>query len=388
MAKQKITKKALAAGSDMSDELWDDYWSVVTSFATTWKTSRVLNALPSNISQIAPALSSGGTAEMHYNHSIRELSWLEEHGQCMDNIKVGNSTNPDAGRGAFANRFIPKGGLVAPAPLIHIPDMAVLKMFLPKDTDEPGKVAPDRDGPATFQLILNYCFGHQHSTLVLCPYGLLTAFINHSADKPNTKIQWSKEMRHPQWRDQAIDEWADEYHTGLSLDFVALRDIKEDEEILIDYGSAWQSAWQKHVDEWVPRENYIPAFELNEMSDIEYRTPEDRDYKVDGVAIWCRAWYVNRFVKKSQHDSECRILKKLGDDSYLVQFWEDANDDFERTTTPSPGKIWWDVPSDAFVFADLPYFRDQHQLNTFRYPMMMPDEMFPEVWKNREENSD
>ena len=50
----------------------------------------------------------------------------------MDNIKVGNSTNPDAGRGAFANRFIPQGGLVAPAPLIHIRDYNSFKMFQPK----------------------------------------------------------------------------------------------------------------------------------------------------------------------------------------------------------------------------------------------------------------
>jgi hypothetical protein len=54
---------------------------------------------------------------------------LEENGQCMDNIKDGVSTIPDAGRGAFANRFIPKGGLVAPAPLIHIPDRSIFTMY-------------------------------------------------------------------------------------------------------------------------------------------------------------------------------------------------------------------------------------------------------------------
>jgi hypothetical protein len=109
-------------------------------------------------------------------------------GQCMDNIKVGNSTNPDAGRGAFANRFIPEGGLVAPAPLVHVGNYKAMKVFLPKDIPgKPGKLEPDRDGPFNFQLLMNYCFGHGESTLILCPYGLLTAFINHSHESPNTR---------------------------------------------------------------------------------------------------------------------------------------------------------------------------------------------------------
>ena len=73
----------------------------------------------------------------------------------MDNIKVGESTNPDAGRGAFANRFIPKDGLVSPAPLIHLPDSDILKMFLPIDDPRfPDRVKPDIDGPMTYQLLL------------------------------------------------------------------------------------------------------------------------------------------------------------------------------------------------------------------------------------------
>jgi hypothetical protein len=76
--------------------------------------------------------------------------WLEENGQCMDNIKVGQSKNPNAGRGAFANRFIPKGGLVAPAPLIHIPDSEVLKMYREvTDNNRKGQVNPGIDGPST-----------------------------------------------------------------------------------------------------------------------------------------------------------------------------------------------------------------------------------------------
>ncbi len=73
-------------------------------------------------------MEAGGTAYQDYNSTIRSVALLEQHGQCMDNIKDGVSILPDAGRGARANRFIPKGGLVALAPLIHVPDRYVLKL--------------------------------------------------------------------------------------------------------------------------------------------------------------------------------------------------------------------------------------------------------------------
>jgi hypothetical protein len=366
-----------------SKAFWSEVWNVVKDVASIWEQSRMLNALPSDYSQIGAIMNDGGTARQDFNRSIREISWLEENGQCMDNIKVGQSENPDSGRGAFANRFIPQGGLVAPAPLIHI-DSNVLKMYKPMDADRPGREVPDMDGPQTFQLLLNYCFGHEKSTLLLCPYGLLTAYINHSAENPNAKIEWSKTMRHPEWLDQPIKLWEDEYHTGFQIDFVALRDIQEEEEILIDYGEAWERAWQEHVRNFVPRENYTPAYELNDMEDLVYRTIEDRPYELDAVKLWCNAWYVNRFIKsrfKPFRDMECRILKRLGEDRYVVQVVEYENDDVEGTTTLETKGILWDVPSDAFYLADMGYERDHLQFDAFRHAMMIPDEVFPEVWK-------
>lgn len=298
----------------------------------------------------------------------------------MDNIKLGTSTNPDAGRGAFANRFIPKGGLVAPAPLIHVPNFNSFKMFRPKEVSEIRKILPDRDGPTMFQLLLNYCFGHDESTLLLCPYGLLTGYINHSADKPNARIQWSQNMRHRDWLERPFSEWVGEFHTGLQIDFIALRDIEEDEEIFIDYGTSWEEAWQRHVQEFVPRENYTPAFELNEMDHVDYKTTDEQEYLNAGVYLMCRSWYIEQFVPDIHNDVECRILKNLGDDRYLVQLLEVVFVD-DTYSEVREGKVLWNVPSDAFFFEDLPYTRDHFQLNAFRHAMMIPDDMFPDVWK-------
>jgi hypothetical protein len=217
---------------------------------------------------------------------------------------------------------------------------------------------------------------------LFCPYGLLTGFINHSHENPNTKVVWSKEMRHPEWREQEIEKWVKQYHTGVSIDFVALRDIEEDEEIVIDYGEAWERAWQEHVRTFVPRENYIPAYELNEMEDIEYRTIDDDPYELDGVQLFCQRWYVQKHVKGVKVDPQCQILKKLDEDRYMVQLLTITNKEKKVTTEYTTGGVLWNVPSDAFYFLDMPYMRDHHMFNTFRHPMVLPDDMFPEVWKN------
>jgi hypothetical protein len=48
---------------------------------------------------------------------FRDVSWLQQHGWCIDHIEVGVSTIPHAGRGAFARTPISRGAVVAPAPL-------------------------------------------------------------------------------------------------------------------------------------------------------------------------------------------------------------------------------------------------------------------------------
>jgi hypothetical protein len=377
-------EKRLSASTELkTGDLWSDLWTVVASQSSIWQKSRMFNALPDTYSLLVPIMKAGGTSQQHYNQTIREVSWLEKHGQCLDNIEVGQSENSDAGRGAIANRFIPKGGLVAPAPLIHIPDSNVLKMYeAADDVHDKGKVIPNHDGPSTFQLLLNYCFGHTQSTLLLCPYGMLTSFINHSAEKPNAKMRWSEEMRHPEWRYEPINEWGNEKHAGLSFDFVALRDIDENEEILIDYGKAWEQAWQEHVQNFVPRKNYVPAHELNEMESIVYRTSQERAYQNDKVQLWCRSWYLNRFVRGFQDDAQCRILKQLGKDRYMVQLMSFHSFDYDGITRVDKGEVFWNVPSDAFYFSDIPYTRDHHLFEAFRQSIMIPDELFPDAWKN------
>ena len=61
--------------------------------------------------------------------------------------------------------------MVAPAPLLHVPDRGILKMFADKVDPRTGEEYRDISKPAGQQLLLNYCFGHSSSSMLLCPYG-------------------------------------------------------------------------------------------------------------------------------------------------------------------------------------------------------------------------
>ena len=382
--KEKTGRFIKGTSSHARGDIWTDLWNLFQrDQPKVWTDSRVLNALPNNASIVEQLLQNGGTSQLHLNRSFRDLEWLEEHGQCMDNIRPGISTNKHAGHGAFANRFIPKGGLVAPAPLIHIPLSSILSMYQPILTtfDPDMSMHPDINGPKTYQLILNYCFGHDESTLLLCPYGLYTALINHSSERANARIDWSSEMRHKEWLEQPIPAWGGEHHTGLSFDFVALRDIQEGEEIFIDYGKSWEEAWQDHIRKFVPRKNYVPAFELNkDLESAHFRTYDEGPYERDGVHLYCRYWFFDSAKRHYNGDVRCRILKRLEHDRYMAQLF--TLDDDGNTHKIHHAEILWNVPRNAFYFADIPYTRDHHLFTAFRHPMIIPDEMFPDVWRN------
>lgn len=377
-----------SALESLKQKMFEDLHAFIVSVSEIYqKTSRVLNAIPPNASVVEALLDDGGTALQDFNRSIKDLHWLEENGQCMDNIRVGVSSIPHAGRGAFASRFIPKDGLVSPAPLIHVKNVEMIRTYFDLTRNKKGFFVPDRTGRASFQLILNYCFGHEESTLLLCPYGLLSSLINHSHESPNTKIVWAKEMRHKEWMNQSIARWGDEYHTGLQFDFVATRDIQEGEEVLIDYGKAWQDEWDRHVENFVvpEPESYAPSFILNEEIDnLDLRTEADREYELDNVHLRCHKFYLKKWIAKIKDDPMCRIVRKLRDGTYLVRAgdWEETDDD---QTEFNALTLIWGVPKDAFYFVDMAFSRDHHQPWAFRHAMMIPDEIFPDAWRNIQE---
>ena len=397
------TQESLIKDESFEGELWD----FIVQLRSVWKRTRTMFALPGNssttIKELEELLDFGGSAYQGYNDTVKDKAWMEENGQCMDNIRHGISEIPHAGRGAFANRFIPKGGLVAPAPLIHLPNRSSLIIY--DHMIEPdGSWARNVDSPSHQQLILNYCFGHRDSSLLLCPYGYLNFYFNHNHKNPNAKVVWAdkKRLRHPEWFDMPVSDWGHEFHSGLALEYVALRDIEEGEEVTIDYGIEWESAWQAHVQNFDrPRRGYRPAFELNKIVDLRIPTAfEPIENQFEGVITFCRDYY---FPKDSsftpyQFDSEedldqmadwhytCRVLMRHDDNNYTVEIfhrkrWFGEFDTYERVED-KPEYLLFNVPRDAIFFRDKVYTRDHHQPWAFRHDMRLPDEIFPDIWND------
>jgi SET domain len=224
--------------------------------------------------------------------TIRSLDWLQEHGYCQDHLRPGRSTIRQAGRGAFAARDLPKGTIVGFAPLIHTGEHGRVLFDITYTDDVSGNGGSGGGGSHTtygqeqqqqqqerhaYDLILNYSFGHANSTILLTPYGGMVNYINHSPTKqqpppPSATTSSSSSSRTStvanvriQWPDHELvshkPEWLQKDATflrnvrkkiGLSLEYVALRDIKKGEEVFMDYGHAWEQAWLQHVQQWQP----------------------------------------------------------------------------------------------------------------------------------------
>jgi hypothetical protein len=373
---------------DFEKELWNEL--IIRVRDEIWNDSKILHALPgrnTTLQYLQELVDFGGARYQRYNDTIKNQEWLNENGQCMDSIGDGVSRIPHAGRGAFARRFIPKGGLVAPAPLIHIPYRHILTIYREFIGRENNKWERNVSAPIHQQLLLNYCFGHRESTLLLCPYGLLTFLINHDSKNPNTRVVWSKQHRHAEWLEKPIDEWCGTMHNGLNFDYVALRDIEQGEEITIDYGPEWEEAWQKHVETFdPPRRNYVPAFELNTMIDLKLPTDYEPHQQFEGVLMFCREYYfpnnhgVEPFITVPDHDEDkggddkeeeeqtysekhflCRILKRNdSNNTYIAEvfereeYWIDLTTDVKDSIKDTPALILFDLPRDAFYFKDIP----------------------------------
>ena len=171
----------------------------------------------------------------------RSVEWLEQHGQCIDNLKPGDSTVLQAGMSAFASRLIPRNSVVAPVPVIPLGRYHLdIVESAPSDASGADAASVGR------QLLLNYCYGHKNSTLLFFPSSPVVNYINHRSE-PNVKLRWST-----LWPPSAEvlssspESVAGDAEASLVMELVALRDIRPGEEIFMDYGDEWSRRWLPH----------------------------------------------------------------------------------------------------------------------------------------------
>lgn len=374
---------------------------------------RLLSALPENVEDIPLAVARGSDSFSVPDH-IRSIEWLKENGKCLDNIKPGPSTLMGAGRGAFATRSIEKGSLIAPLPVVHL-FRKHLVVFDGNDIeDREGKFWKDGS-----QLILNYCYSHPDSNVLLFPYAPVVNYINHNKTRVNSRLQWSKHPHHrSEWLSRSPIELEKETHAGLLMELVATRDIQPGEEVFLDYGTEWEEAWSEHLRTWAPlREeadfvehevlnaNYAPVKTQEELENDPYppniftECLTSRSYlkllrKGSGIRKY-------EFIGRNEIDEEpddveyveCEVIARHEDDSLESLHRETSIRPFEETfdvilELPGIGEARVNgVPRATIRFADTPYSSDMFIRNAFRHEIHIPGDIFPDSWRDQKKSA-
>lgn len=371
---------------DIPEPLKEGLWNFTTQHFPL--DSKVLNALPRlSWSRVMAAFSETNEDENSVvRHFIRKdgkrsKEWLVENGKCQDHLRPGRSTIYQAGMGAFANRFLPKGTVVGYAPLVHIGKNAIELLKIQYNNTQEGDYQKQ-------DLILNYSFGHANSTLILTPYGAMVNYINHDKNRANVKVTWpTKELvaHKPDWLNKSVDFFANTQHKiGLSFDYVALRDIQEGEEIFMDYGVEWEEAWNDHVKNYKPGSpDYVHSTDWKANNGRVLRTPLELEkdpyppnlhtmcvesYNVgpDGRLTWLASNSVLRVP--------CRVLERQQGGRYTVEMQKmDNNNSITVYNVLSPSGI---------DLVDKVRSSDWHLKSAFRHEIMIPDDIFPDSWRN------
>jgi len=415
---------------------WQPLWDVMRNMVND---ERTRNALPSSVSEIERAATRGAAYNFLRGDNPRTLDWLQSNGLCIDTLDVKPSSIPQAGRGTFAKRSFAAGETILPLPMIQIPRES-LRIYKANPTDadaEDGHTAKFH----SHQLLLNYCFGHKDSSLLLFPYSSTSSFVNHGGRDANAKVVWTNKETditgfHKQdWMERSSGALLQEGRTGLMMMLVATRTIAKGEEVTIDYGPEWQSAWEEHVAEWSMRHDLsethaLTASELNESED-RIRTVFEDPYKSVGTACHFRhdsdedveeagtrvdpgqeidghkalgfvydksylerlrsnlslieeratVWrdHGGRSTISGDNFRPCKIIaRKEGassdEDRYTVRVFNSENGAGHSVMLPADREHYVkNVPRRAILFVDLPYTSSQQKYGAFRHEIGFPD---------------
>lgn len=375
----------------------------------------------------------------------RTTDWIVENGMCMENLLPVQSEVKDAGEGAVAQFALHKGEIIAPVMLLHIMNHDALSEFdyYSQEVVRTQLLMNYCMGHAESTVLL--C---PHTNAVMVNHCSTRAKDSPCKDKgPNAKYQWSTgwDPTSDLWRstNKTLGELGSEYRRVLSMELVALRDIEPGEEVYVDYGTEWEEAWEKHVAEWVPPPSlppqegtWITAKEANDNAEsvLEEFISGDLRKKVNRPHLFTGCYYyASKHDKDKIYRKPNQKWKSMSDEYILDSYSDDGSEYVTDYTSHSDHSYWpcsvlyeeekengdssnsatytvrihqshWDrtlpwaengvpriltnYPRDSIHFFVRPYESDQHLERAFRYPMAIPDDIFPEHWKNKNQQAE
>ena len=208
----------------------------------------------------------------------RPLEWLDENGVCLSSGRLRAGPTVSRGDGVFAaTTGIGEGEVLLTTPLIAMREEDFL-IYKTDPTQEYVRNEIDKTSVVGTELLLNYAYNHPDSPLYLVPTAPLANLFNHggpsSGGGANVRVRWpepgSSAARLFEWAygqehgnrfdtDFGKKDFADpnpwlgdhpidvmERSGKLAFEYVALREIEEGEELLIDYGRLWEESWNEY----------------------------------------------------------------------------------------------------------------------------------------------
>jgi len=396
---------------DMKEDVMEFLLQKVLTTVAGPNAKTINSLIPANPRKLKQIQDSGGTFMYRYQDMIRSNEWLEENGFCLDTISQGVSTIPNAGRGAFANREIKEGENVIITPLLHIADKNLLTMYPIQDASD--ETFDESNGPIGKQMLLNYAFGHPDSDMVFVPTGPQVTLINNGGTDANARLEWANSddvlSNANYYLGLTVDEMVDVKETVLVMKVVAKRDIGEGEEITINYGTSWQSAWDAYESNWKETKEGKPhplkAEDLKRMYKNKPLETEEILHQIpypENVFAACYLYTVDRphgtpmtnqeyGTEINQFQSPTRYEDYDAKSLYFVDVLDrvEAPGFFYNYTVRAslgPGLNEFadvmHVPHSVCTFFDREYSSDIHLDGAFRHPVGMPDSMIPLTWRN------
>ena len=339
------------------------------------------------------------------------LEWLENHATCVDQsstFRPGLSLIQNAGQGLFASSDFATSERISIVPVLPIPEKDILDYEL--------------NGERKQQLMYNYCYGHTESNILLFPVAPGVNYINHQpGDRANAKLEWlipqspyeERWMRHQErlvqmhpyeilldlFRPRGGIQGSASYTGfpavgGLILQIVATRDIREGEEIYLDYGQEFEDALQTYLtsEQESPPVVSLKAAHLNhEYLNKPFPTLEDEPIAHD--ELMANAMLMAFVPFGRERASEVR----LDDRQFVFSINSKAEEESEELSSleyhitvsnplygeddDEPARIEVDVRHEQFFFVQRPEGSDSfYASRSFRHFIGLPSDMMPEKW--------
>ena len=168
---------------------------------------------------------------------------------CISNVRISQSNIDYAGLGLFTEVSIKRGDTTAISAAAPVPWDNIIDA-------------------STDSVLMNYAIssGDSDEEFLIVPLGPIT-YANHGGvSEANVELRYF-DLRNgvvTRLPPKSFAEVVDSTYTPIDIVLVALRDIDEGEELLLDYGEEWETAWEEYVTALDDPDHYIACNQLDE----------------------------------------------------------------------------------------------------------------------------